>query len=297
MSSQTNPRRVHPGTYFVQDRANEEEFVRLHIQDQMVTALMNGTLPEQPDPTIFRRVLDVGCGTGRWLIEAARTYPTMSLLIGVDVNERLIASARAEAEAQQVSDRVEFHTMDALRMLEFPENYFDLVNQRFGWSFLRTWEWPHLLHEYRRVARPGGVIRITEANMQQPPSEEVYPALARLNRLLLQAFYQAGHFFKAEDDGVTSQLSRLLQQYGFQEAETRLYSLEYEAGTTEARYLFENTKHLYRTVVPFLRRWIQVPDDYDALYQQGLEEMRQPGFVAIWSFMTAWAKNPSDKDM
>lgn len=35
----------------------------------MVTKAMGGALPEQADPTLFRRVLDIGCGTGGWLIE------------------------------------------------------------------------------------------------------------------------------------------------------------------------------------------------------------------------------------
>src|SRR6266849_1190813 len=103
----TDPRREHPSTYFVQDRSNEEELTRVMIQDQLVTAGMGGVLPEQPDPTIFQRILDVGCGTGGWLIEAAKTYATMSLLVGVDVSERMIAYAQAQAEAQQVSDRVQ----------------------------------------------------------------------------------------------------------------------------------------------------------------------------------------------
>ncbi len=137
MSTPMNPRRDHSSTYFVQDRSNKEELSRLQIQDQMVTTSMGGVLPEQPDPTIFQRVLDVGCGTGGWLIEAAKTYSTMSLLVGVDVSERMIEYAQAQAEAQQVSDRVQFRTMDALRMLEFPTEYFHLVNQRFGASYLR----------------------------------------------------------------------------------------------------------------------------------------------------------------
>src|SRR5258706_13859742 len=138
MSNPPAPRREHPSRYLVQNRSNEEELTRLQIQDQMLTAGMGGVLPEQPDPTIFQRVLDVGCGTGGWLIEAAKTYSTMSLLVGVDVSERMIEYAQAQAEAQQVSDRVQFRTMDALRMLEFPTEYFHLVNQRFGASYLRT---------------------------------------------------------------------------------------------------------------------------------------------------------------
>src|SRR5713101_6168760 len=137
----TDPPREHPSTYFVQDRSNEEELIRVMIQDQLVTAGMGGVLPEQPDPTIFHRVLDVGCGTGGWLIEAAKTYPAMSLLVGVDVSGRMVEYARAQAEAQRVGDRVQFRTMDALRMLEFPTDSFDLVNQRFGTSYLRTWDW------------------------------------------------------------------------------------------------------------------------------------------------------------
>ena len=95
-----------PSTYIVQDRKNKKELTRLTIQDQMITAAMGGVLPEQADPTVFRRVLDVGCGTGGWIIEAAQTYPTMSL-VGIDISQRMIEYARAQAEAHQVNDRVE----------------------------------------------------------------------------------------------------------------------------------------------------------------------------------------------
>ena len=123
-----------------------------------------GVLPEQPDPTAFQRVLDVGCGTGGWLIEVAKAHPTCTLLVGVDASLTFVEYARAQAEAAQVSDRVAFHVMDALHMLELPKSSFDLVNQRAATSWLRTWDWPKLLHEYRRMCRPGGVIRITEGD-------------------------------------------------------------------------------------------------------------------------------------
>lgn len=284
MSDPTNPRREHPSTYFVQDRSSEEELKRLHIQDQTITASMGGVLPEQPNPAIFQRVLDVGCGTGGWLIEVAKTYPSISLLVGVDVSERMLAYAQEQAEAQQVSDRVEFRTMDALRMLEFPAHYFDLLNQRFGSSYLRTWDWPKLLQEYQRVTRPGGVIRITENDIV---TENTSPALTRLNQVFLEAFYQAGHLFTPDSKGVTGELARLLSQHGLQNVQTRAYALEYRAGTVEGQRYYETTK-LSETLLPFIRKWTRLPEDYPALHQQMLEEMQQPDFVATLSVLTAW---------
>ena len=77
----------HPNTYMVQDRSrNQEELTRLRIQDQMLTTRMGGPLPDQADPTRFHRVIDIGCGTGGWLIALAKAYPTIDLLAGVDVS-------------------------------------------------------------------------------------------------------------------------------------------------------------------------------------------------------------------
>ncbi|HEX4203504.1 MAG TPA: class I SAM-dependent methyltransferase [Ktedonobacteraceae bacterium] len=286
MTTPTNPRREHPSTYFVQDRSNQEELNRVSIQDHIITTGMGGVLPEQPNPAIFQRVLDVSCGTGGWLIEAAKTYLTMSRLVGVDVSSKMVEYARAQAADQQVDGRVHFQTMDALRMLEFPSNYFDLVNLRFGVSYLRKWDWPKLLREFQRVSRPDGVIRITEPDMVESTS----PALMRREQLLLQAFFQAGHFFTPDRNGVTSELVPLLHRYGIHNVQTRIHTLEYRAGTIEGQYFAEDMGHGFRTLLPFMRKWGQMPDDYETIYQQMLSEMQQPDFVATWNFVTAWGR-------
>jgi ubiquinone/menaquinone biosynthesis C-methylase UbiE len=292
MSTPIDPRREHPSTYFVQNRSNEEELTRLQLQDQMITTGMGGVLPEQADPALFHRVLDVGCGTGGWLIEAAKTYPGMSMLVGVDVSDKMIEHARTQAKAAQVSDRVEFRAMDALRMLEFPANYFDLVNQRFAQGWMRRFEWPKLLGEYQRVTRPGGIIRLTETDAWEGNSL----ALSRLTDISVKAAYQAGYLFRESRDGLTSELAHLLYQYGIQHVQTRTYILEFRAGTPEGHLFSEIIRLGYRTGSPFLKKWTQVPDDYEAICQQMLSEMQQPDFVATMGLLTAWGRKPSRKE-
>src|SRR5258708_2652286 len=207
----------------MQGRSNQDEMARVRVQEQKDNAGMGGVLPEQADPTRFQRILDVGCGTGDWLIEAAKTYPEIAQLIGVDVSAKMLQYARVQAEEQQVSNRVEFVAMDALRMLEFPNDFFHVVNQRFGMSYLRTWDWPKLLQEHQRVCKPGGVIRVTECKIGLDSNS---PALTRIFEFILDAFYQAGHFFTPNRDGVITELARLLQQHGVQNVQTHTYVLE-----------------------------------------------------------------------
>src|SRR5215469_8472628 len=92
--------REQASTYIVQDREHLEEMTRLELQDKMLTAGMGGVLPEFADPSRLRRVLDVGCGIGGWLLETARTYPEIEKLVGVDINGKTLAHALAQAEAQ-----------------------------------------------------------------------------------------------------------------------------------------------------------------------------------------------------
>ncbi len=285
MPTPAEPSREHPSTYFVQDRSSETELQRLHIQDRLLTAGMGGVLPEQEEPARFRRVLDVGCGTGGWLIELAQTCPEATLLIGVDVSERMIAWARTQAH--QVSDRVEFHVMDALRMLEFPNASFDLVNQRFGGSFLRTWDWRKLLEEYQRVCRPGGIIRITEANFAV---QSTSAALEQLTALLVRAFYQAGHLVALRGESLLSELEPMLHRFGLRQVQTRRLTIEYRSGTQEGQAFVENLRHVFRTCLPFLHKWTRVPDNYEALYQQALEEINHPDFVGWLELVTAWGE-------
>lgn len=62
------------------------------------------------------RVLDVGCGRGRALIQLAGAHPA-STFVGYDLSAEAIAYARARAESEG-RDNVEFHELDATRLAE-----------------------------------------------------------------------------------------------------------------------------------------------------------------------------------
>ena len=291
MSNPTEPPREHPSTYIVQDRSNLDEMTRLEVQDRMITTGMGGTLPELADHSHLRRVLDVGCGTGDWLIETAKTYPTIEKLVGADISDKILEHAHSKAKAQELDGRVEFQTMDALRILEFPPASFDLVNQRLGASWLRTWEWTKLLLEYQRILRSGGIIRITEMNGL---IENNSPALTQLIKISLETFYRSGRLFTPESDGLTGQLVRLMTQHSIKNIQTQVHTITLRAGTAEGQHFSEDMALGYRVALPFFQKWTRVPKNYHEIYEQALKDMQQPDFVATWTFLTVWGNKSNN---
>lgn len=277
-------------TYFGALRLDEAELYRLQIQHQLLTTGMGGLLPEQGDLTRFSRMLDVGCGTGDWLLDLASTCPQISELVGIDIDSSALRYAAKQAESRQQNQRVRFHFLDALGSLHWPEERsFDLVNQRFGASWIRQWEWAPLLFQYRRVSKPGGVIRVCEFDVGVSNS----PALEQLAELTARAFAQAGHFFLPERDGLSSQLVPLLQRAGLQGIEQRTAPLLCQAGTQLGDLFAQNIKRLFHTMDPFLQKWTSLPPNYKKLRWRALADLSEPWFVVTWTATTAWGTTPS----
>jgi arsenite methyltransferase len=112
-------------------------------------------------------VLDVGCGHGLMLIEAAKRLRS-GKAIGIDLWQREDQSGNSRAatwqnvELENVADRVELLDGDA-RALPFEDDYFDVV--------LSTWALHNIydeagrgaaIREIARVLKPGGCIAIID---------------------------------------------------------------------------------------------------------------------------------------
>src|SRR6266849_5088118 len=104
------------------------EMSHLLLRDRYITQCMGGIFSECGEfpPSDFHRMLDIGCGTGGWVIDVAYAYPE-SEVIGIDVSHIMVEYARSQALIHGL-ENASFRTMDVLKSLDFPEGYFDLVN-------------------------------------------------------------------------------------------------------------------------------------------------------------------------
>jgi len=112
------------------------------------------------DLQVGEKVLDIGCGTGEDVRDAARLVGTTGLCIGVDVDETMIAVAQARSAGQGQS--IEFYQSD-ISTLKFPDNTFDVVRAERLFEHLRQPE--QALQEMLRVTRIGGRVLVASPDM------------------------------------------------------------------------------------------------------------------------------------
>ncbi len=103
-------------------------------------------------------VLDIGCGRGELVCEAARRG---AHAVGIDYAEAALELARERLTAMEpeLKERVEFLRADA-KTLPFPDGSFDRVFMLDVYEHLHPHEIDSVLKEIHRVLRPGGRLII-----------------------------------------------------------------------------------------------------------------------------------------
>ena len=116
------------------------------------------------------RVLDAGCGTGAFLIEAIDVSGAVGQ--GLDLDQAALAAARERALRRGVDERCQFQAAD-LRTDALEANAFDAaICLGASHSFADAERaYPATLEALTKSLRPGGRLLIGEGFWQQPPSE------------------------------------------------------------------------------------------------------------------------------
>jgi ubiquinone/menaquinone biosynthesis C-methylase UbiE len=136
-----------------------QEAQRLNLQHYALKHDLQGNfLAPLQNPTT---VLDVGCGTGRWVMEMAVQFPAANV-VGLD----LVPPAPAVSLGRGITivpSNARFVTGDILQGLPFPDATFDFTYMRLMYNALPAQSWSFVVGELIRVTRPGGWVESLEA--------------------------------------------------------------------------------------------------------------------------------------
>jgi ubiquinone/menaquinone biosynthesis C-methylase UbiE len=105
-----------------------------------------------------RRILDIGCGTGRFAIEVLRRYPDAQVF-GLDLSSRMLD--QCWQRFQEAGGSLQLVRGDSER-LPFGDNSFDVVT--CSHSFHHYPSQSRVLSEMHRVLKPGGRLMIIDGD-------------------------------------------------------------------------------------------------------------------------------------
>ncbi|KAG6331961.1 hypothetical protein ID866_7124 [Astraeus odoratus] len=112
-------------------------------------------------------VLDLGCGAGRWAMEAATAWPS-ALVIGFD----LMHPSRLNGDTPTPMNLQWRQGNFVKYKLPFPKETFDLVRMANLSLCVPRDRWEHVFEEIRRVLVPGGQVEVIDDHLYFPYSKQ-----------------------------------------------------------------------------------------------------------------------------
>ena len=168
-------------------------------------------------------VIDMGCGTGNLLFEAARRWPS-ARLVGLDASEGMLEVARRQAAAlpDSARSRIKFVAADAAAA-PAPDASFDLVMT--GFMIQQVTDRATAMAELFRICRPGGRVAIV-GWLKEPvpfgPEAALEDALAEVGVVRpAPRDVKSGHF------RTVRQAADELRRAGFRQVSARSGQLEH----------------------------------------------------------------------
>ncbi|GCE03258.1 class I SAM-dependent methyltransferase [Dictyobacter aurantiacus] len=278
------------GEAYYTDPESASEMARLTKQARLLTRAMGGPLDEAIDQVDIIDVLDVACGPGEWALEMAALYPNKQIT-GVDISQLMIEYARFQASQRSLFN-THFHTMDILQSLDFQADSFDFINVRLIASFMfrSSDNWPRFLQECVRVARPGGIIRLTDCEWfisNSPKTETLFGLCTRAIHLSGNTFSQDGRQL-----AITPMLKRFLRNAGCRNVQHKAFAVDCSAGSDSHQSFYEDMQVFLKLLQPLvIHTGIASKDEVESLYTQALEEIKMDNFNCLWYYLTTWGEN------
>lgn len=107
-------------------------------------------------------VLEIGCGTGRNLVKAARLYPE-ARFHGIDISQEMLAAAEKAIEGAGLGDRVRLARADAAAFdpqSAFGQEGYDRIFISYAVSMIPQWR--QVMAEAMARLAPGGELHVAD---------------------------------------------------------------------------------------------------------------------------------------
>lgn len=140
-----------------------------HIYDATRKYYLLGRDPmiEGLKPEAGGTVLEIGCGTGRNLIRAARLYP-QALFHGIDISRSMLETAGRSVVQAQLQGRIRLAHVDAARfdpVKVFGRGNFDRIFISYAVSMIPAWR--SVMEEALGHLAPGGELHVVDFGDQK----------------------------------------------------------------------------------------------------------------------------------
>ncbi|KAG1460573.1 hypothetical protein G6F46_003737 [Rhizopus delemar] len=180
-------------------------------------------------------VLDVGCGSGVWIMDMNNDYPNCTYH-GCDI----VDTTNKILKIKQFT----FSYGNVIEGLPYADNTFDFVNMRFFVYALRKEEWPIAFKEIIRVVKPGGMIQTTEFEFRLP--EDTSSAVYKFVNAFMSVAISRG-----QDAQIALKLESLLSSNG--------------SGSSVAKKLIWDALEITKSAMSYIGPTLGVNSQEDAL--------------------------------
>jgi len=179
-----------------------QELDRLDLQHYLLRSILTSNCTA--NMTEVYDVLDIGTGTGIWILEMANEFPHVKF-VGMDI---------APLQPHNTLPKTcRFDLGNVLDGLTYQDGSFDYVHQRLLMLGIPEDSWKDLLQEYYRVLNPGGQLEIVETDLLLKRRTPVMKKLQRWIETVLDT-----HGISAK---VVREMDTLMMKAGFRHITTR----------------------------------------------------------------------------
>ncbi len=258
---------------------DERESQRMDFEHHMVRALLhqNYIAPlERP-----AKILDAGCGTGRWAVEMAAQFPEAAV-VGID-----LIPPQPDSITGRIMRRDNFTFMQGniLDGLPFPNATFDYVHMRFMSAAIPLARWNDTLLDLARVTRAGGWIELCEFGHIRTQSRMIAQMFHWIDQLMNQRGIDAFYGPK---------LDAMLRQAGLDAVQSRSLAAPVHMGQTSGRLSTLTAVDLLATVEALrpviLAQRITTPDAFAQVANNLTGELSRPDHETALSIWFAWGR-------